>query len=133
MSLPEDGTAILQNCAKAGDPPMIQYHDGTGTLLEIFIPSGTYKQAMSLIEEQDWEALSQFPRWSDQPALESGQPNVMRYNDPRTGKDREIYLPLGTLKTASQLLMAEDWEGLGKNFMVYSKSRYCSDTTVVME
>ena len=58
----------------AGDPPMMRYNNASGMLHQIFLPVGTYRRALYMLEAEDWDALSQFSLWSDQPALKSVQP-----------------------------------------------------------
>jgi hypothetical protein len=102
-------------------PPMLAYLDASGNLHEIFISPGRYAKAVELLNAEDWDALSEFPRWSDQPPLGPRQPNSMMYMDGK-GIEREIFLPEGKAERAVELLMSEDWAGLGTEFEVYCQS-----------
>lgn len=44
---------------------MISYTDGEGAKKEIWIPKGTLRTACMHFENQDWDALTKFPAWSE--------------------------------------------------------------------
>ena len=92
---------------EAPHPPKLAYLDASGNLHEIFISPGRYAKAVELLDAEDWDALSEFPRWSDQPPLSPRQPDAMMYKDGK-GIEREIFLPEGKAERAVELLMRED-------------------------
>lgn len=94
---------------------MFAYFDASGNLHEIFIGPGRYAKAVELLDAKDWEALSEFPRWSDQPPLGGRQAESMTYTDGK-GIERKIFLPEGRAELAAELLMREDWTGLETEF-----------------
>lgn len=121
-SKPEDSNPISLN--RAPPPPMLFYEDDSGTLREIFVPSGRYEEAVRLLEKQDWKALSEFPRWSDCPALPPRDPDAMTYTPSNSRGDaqkRTIYLPRGTAERARILFVNEDWTALENEFEIHSK------------
>lgn len=121
-SKPDDSNPISLN--RAPPPPMLSYEDDNGTLLEIFVPSGRYEEAVRLREKQDWKALSEFPRCSDCAALPPRDPDAMTYTPSNSRDDaqkRTIYLPRGTAERARILLLNEDWTALANEFEIYSK------------
>ncbi|KAF2668187.1 hypothetical protein BT63DRAFT_455819 [Microthyrium microscopicum] len=48
-------------------------------------------------------------------------PHKMTFSD-ETGEEHVIFMPLGTMERANELVMADDWEQLKKEFPKYSKS-----------
>jgi hypothetical protein len=121
-SEPEDSNPIGLN--RAPPPPMLSYEDDNGTLHEIFVPSGRYREAVRLFEKPNWKALSEFPRWSDCPALPPREPNTMTYtpsNSSGDAQERTIHLPKGTAERARILFVNEDWTALENEFEIYSK------------
>jgi hypothetical protein len=106
----------------APHPPMLAYLDASGNPHEIFISPGRYAKAVELLNAEDWDALSEFPRWSDQLPLGGRQPNSMMYTDGK-GIEREIFLPEGKAERAVELLMREDWAGLETEFEIYCQSK----------
>ena len=107
---------------EAPHPPKLAYLDASGNLHEIFISPGRYAKAVELLDAEDWDALSEFPRWSDQPPLGPRQPDVMMYKDGK-GIEREIFLPEGKAERAVESLMKEDWTGLETEFEIYCQSK----------
>ena len=103
---------------------MIYYEDNAKQLHEIYVAPGRWDHANQLIEAEQWEELrSQFPPWSDQPPLGPRECNQMSYTDGRTGAQRTIYMPKGTMKRATELFVKEDWASLENEFEVWSKYR----------
>jgi hypothetical protein len=104
------------------EAPLLRYEDGAGQLREIYVAPGKYKEAVKLLDAEDWEPLSHFPRWSDQPPLAPCQPNVLSYTNAQ-GIEKEVYLPKGKAQRASELVQEEDWDTLEKEFEPYSECR----------
>jgi hypothetical protein len=79
------------------------------------------QRALELLDAEDWNALSKFPRWSDQPALGGQQPDLMTSTDGK-GFERNIFFPKGTAERAAELLVKEDRHGLETEFDMHSQS-----------
>jgi hypothetical protein len=101
---------------------MLAYLDGFENLHEIFVSPGRYAKALELIDAEDWNTLSKFPRRSDQPALGGQQTDIMTYAGGK-GFERKMFLPKGTAERAAELLMKEDWDGLETEFEIYCQSK----------
>lgn len=107
--------------AAALHPPLFSYIDSEDCSCQIYISPGRWDEANQLLIDKDWEALSQFPPWSDQPPLPPAHVNQMNYTDGRDGTKRSIYLPRGSDKRATQLFVNEDWASLEKEFEVWGE------------
>jgi hypothetical protein len=100
---------------------MMYYVDAADKGHEIFIPPGRWNEANDLLEHEKWDDLAKFPPWSDQPPLPPREADRMSYTDGRTGAQKAIHLPQGTLKRAAELYMNEDWAELEREFKDWSK------------
>lgn len=101
-------------------PPMFRYEDGNEIISEIYVAPGRHEEIKQLWETEQWNELAKFPRWSDRPPLPPRQPDSMTYTTPE-GKERSIWLPEGSHGRVYELFKSEDWEGLERGFVQYSK------------
>ena len=108
-------------------PPMLSYVDNNDHRHEIYIAPSRWNQANDLLDNENWDALSQFPPWNDQPALSPRQVNVLSYTDGRNGAEKSIFLSQGTAERATELFVKEDWAALEREYEDWSKYRLYHD------
>ena len=125
---PEPSNSLATDICQTADisaaplhPPMLSYVDNNNHRHEIYIAPGHWNQANDLLDNENWDALSQFPPWSDQPALSPRQTNVLNYIDRRNRAEKSIFLPQDTAERAVELFIKEDWAALEREFEDWSK------------
>jgi hypothetical protein len=108
------------------DPFRLCYHrflDSTGTEHEIFVPPGKEREIIELDENKDWDALMNFPAFSDRPPVSSMQPNCVSVPMGAGGSMVSFYIPEdeGKNDRVCELVSVEDYQTLEREFEPWGK------------